>query len=172
VQTAAAKGQIREFVGVINGVPTFRTVTLNVVSNVNAAVANVRSALSSIGAAAIAPKKAKADGSLTLDSGVRAMASGGIVGRDSMIMRSTKPILWNEAPGGEAYISLAPAKRQRSRAIWEETGKALGMSGGSSLAGIVITGTLMTPFGPADVRGVVQQEMDTQAREVQIGGRR
>ena len=41
--------------------------------------------------------------------------------------------LWAEPEtGGEAYIPLAPAKRARSTAIWEETGKRLGVGGGQS----------------------------------------
>jgi hypothetical protein len=40
---------------------------------------------------------------------------------------------WNEPEtGGEAYIPLAPSKRARSTAIWEETGKRLGVGGGQS----------------------------------------
>ena len=56
------------------------------------------------------------------------MADGGLAGRESMIMRTTKPILWNEAPGGEAFISLAPQKRTRSRMIHEEVGRLLGVA--------------------------------------------
>jgi hypothetical protein len=38
--------------------------------------------------------------------------------------------VWAEPEtGGEAYIPLAAAKRQRSLAIWEETGKRLGVQG-------------------------------------------
>ena len=77
----------------------------------------------------------RANGGLTLASGVRAMASGDLLGREPMIMRSTKPILWNEAPGGEAYIPLAPAKRARALSIWEQTGAALGVDGGTGKQG-------------------------------------
>lgn len=63
--------------------------------------------------------------------GVRKMAEGGFAGRESTIMRSTNPILWNEAPGGEAYISLAPEKRARSLAIHSQVGALLGANGGS-----------------------------------------
>lgn len=62
--------------------------------------------------------------------GVRKMAEGGFAGRESTIMRSTNPILWNEAPGGEAYISLAPEKRARSLAIHSQVGALLGANGG------------------------------------------
>lgn len=38
--------------------------------------------------------------------------------------------VWAEPEtGGEAYIPLAPAKRERSLAIWEETGRRLGVQG-------------------------------------------
>ncbi len=66
----------------------------------------------------------QANGGIRLN-GVRAMASGDIT-RQAMIFRSMDPILWNEAPGGEAYIPLAPAKRARSLAIWQRTGQLLG----------------------------------------------
>ena len=58
------------------------------------------------------------------------MAQGDIVGRPSMVMRSTKPITWNEAPGGEAYMSLAPQQRARSLAIHEEVGRLIGAGSG------------------------------------------
>jgi hypothetical protein len=125
VDKAAASQKVKEFVAVINGVPTYKDVFINVGSNAGAVVASAMSSINSIGAS-IFPAK-RAEGSLTLANGVRAMASGGMVGHDSMIKRSTSPILWNEAPGGEAYISLAPQKRARSQAIWAETGKAIGM---------------------------------------------
>jgi hypothetical protein len=42
--------------------------------------------------------------------------------------------LWNEPEtGGEAYIPLALAKRRRSLAIWEETGKLLGAKGATQM---------------------------------------
>jgi hypothetical protein len=51
VNKAAAEAKAKEFIGVINGVPTFRSTTLsvNVVSNVNSAVAGIRSAVASVG---------------------------------------------------------------------------------------------------------------------------
>lgn len=68
----------------------------------------------------------QANGGIRFD-GIRAMASGDIT-RQAMIFRSMAPILWNEAPGGEAYIPLTPAKRARSLAIWQRTGELLGVS--------------------------------------------
>lgn len=44
--------------------------------------------------------------------------------------------VWAEdETGGEAYIPLAPSKRARSIAIWQETGRLLGMADGGILAG-------------------------------------
>ena len=40
-----------------------------------------------------------------------------------------------------------------------------------SLAGIAVTGTLDTPWGPAQVRGVVRDEMSSVARVAQLRGR-
>lgn len=78
--------------------------------------------------------------------GVKAFAGGGF-----------EPGIYNYAAGGihkfaeeydEAYISLDPARRSRSEAVWVRTGQELGMFAGGgpqqqiSLAGLGITGTL------------------------------
>jgi len=39
------------------------------------------------------------------------------------------------------------------------------------LSGVVLTGTLDTPWGPAQVRGVVRDEMSSVARVAQLRGR-
>ena len=63
-----------------------------------------------------------------LVNGVRAMASGDLVSpRPSRMMGSRSPILWNEAAGGESYISLAPSMRPRSLDILAQTAMALGV---------------------------------------------
>lgn len=92
--------------------------------------------------------------------------------------------VWAEPEtGGEAYIPLAPAKRERSRDIarevvsrlggevaWFANGALMDRPVRSSAAGhsssvsrpaglMVLTGTLDTPFGPAQVRGVVREEI-------------
>jgi len=67
------------------------------------------------------------------NGGIRSFANGG----ENHVAQIGNGItrVWNEPEtGGEAYIPLAPSKRARSTAIWEETGKRLGVgSGGSSL---------------------------------------
>lgn len=71
---------------------------------------------------------ADADGSIR-----RYFADGGIAGGEDHRAAIYKPTPKNavrffaeEETGGEAYIPLASAKRQRSLAIWEETGRLLG----------------------------------------------
>ena len=83
----------------------------------------------------------------------------------------------------EALISGDPGKRVRFRQIGEENGRRLGMSpdggaGGAGavqvlvdLSGVVLTGSLDTPWGPAQVRGVVRDEMSSVARVAQLRGR-
>lgn len=99
--------------------------------------------------------------------------------------------LWAEPEtGGEAYIPLAPSKRDRSLRIWEETGDRLGVnyvrfgeggfsgSGGSpagsrgdSLSGLAIEGTLDLGNGLVGMmRGVVRGELHEQAHN--LAGRR
>lgn len=77
-----------------------------------------------------------ASGSLGMAKGlpksraIKQFANGGIESHVAQISRSTAsaPIrIWAEPEtGGEAYIPLSPSKRQRSLAIWKETGKRLG----------------------------------------------
>lgn len=68
-------------------------------------------------------------------------AYGGIDGRlpGSAIIQPAVPgglVQWAEpATGGEAYIPLATSKRQRSIAIWRETGKMLGVGWSSGADG-------------------------------------
>ncbi|GAA1411891.1 hypothetical protein AUR04nite_00580 [Glutamicibacter uratoxydans] len=61
---------------------------------------------------------------------IKAFADGGVESHVAQISRSTAstPIrIWAEPEtGGEAYIPLSPSKRQRSLAIWKETGRRLG----------------------------------------------
>jgi TP901 family phage tail tape measure protein len=58
-----------------------------------------------------------------------AMAQGGMLPRDATIQPPGTLVQWAEPEtGGEAFIPLAPAKRQRSLAIWEKTGELLGAS--------------------------------------------
>jgi TP901 family phage tail tape measure protein len=124
---------------------------------------------------------------------VRAYAGGGIDAPNAHVAEiATSGVrMWAEPETkGEAYIPLANDwRRPRAKNIAAETVKRLGgnvswnaaggiyagspaRGSGPSLGGVIITGTLMTPFGPADVRGVVQQEISAQANEVAMGGRR
>jgi len=119
------------------------------------------------------------------DGNVLSFAAGGAIGDQSPQIqpnRGPRGIRWSEKGAGpwEAFISGDPGKRLRSRQIWEETGRRLGMSpdGGAGavqvlvdLSGVVLTGTLDTPWGPAQVRGVVRDEMSSVARVAQLRGR-
>lgn len=56
------------------------------------------------------------------------MADGGMLPDEATIRRGGTLIQWAEPEtGGEAFIPLGPNKRDRSRSIWMETGKLLGM---------------------------------------------
>lgn len=132
---------------------------------------------------------------------IRAYAWGGIhapaIGAQQPQIRAAggAGILWAEQGAGpwEAFISGHPAKATRSRGIAEDTvnrlggqilwgrprafadGAMLSTSGrGPGRMEMVVTGTLDTPFGPAQVRGVVQQELTTLAtaasRDIPRGG--
>lgn len=87
-----------------------------------------------VSAALQAIAAANAQGSIRF-AGIQAMASGDIT-RQATILRTMRPILWNEAPGGEAYIPLAPAKRARSLEIWRRTGDLLGAGAGAQTSSV------------------------------------
>jgi hypothetical protein len=82
-------------------------------------------------------------------------------------------VQWAEhGTGGEAFIPLGSANHARSVAIWEETGRRLGVSAGAqSLTGIEISGTLQTPWGPSEIRGVVKSELKAAATESRVSDR-
>lgn len=74
------------------------------------------------------------------DGGIAALADGGVVEyyarggmRESHVAQiapaNTMRVWAEPETGGEAYIPLSPAKRQRSLKVWEETGKRLGVQG-------------------------------------------
>jgi len=75
----------------------------------------------------------------------KAFASGGFENHTAQIAYSkpSTPIrIWAEPEtGGEAYIPLSPAKRQRSMGIFEEVGKEFGVFGDGGIAGGVVTRT-------------------------------
>ena len=109
-----------------------------------------------------------ADGLIT---GVRAMAAGGNI-RDGAIMRSQSPILWNEAPGGEAYIPLAPAKRARSTALLAQTNQIMGNPLGTGASPNVSVYVQAVPDGEwvrTQARIVVDDANSQQARAVYAG---
>lgn len=66
-----------------------------------------------------------------------AMADGGLLPDQATIQRSGTLIQWAEPEtGGEAFIPLAPGKRERSREIWLKTGQLLGMQAAYASGGI------------------------------------
>ena len=107
------------------------------------------------------------------DGNILSFADGGAIGDQSPQIqpnRGPRGIRWSERGAGpwEAFISGDSGKRVRSQQIWMETGRRLGMNpdgGGGSvqvsvdLSHIVLTGTLDTPWGPAEVAGVVREEL-------------
>ena len=80
--------------------------------------------------------------------------------------------------GGEAYIPLGLSNRARSTQILAETnrrlGDPLGKTAGASQvpAEIVISGTLATAWGPAEVRGVVSEALWTATSAASISARK
>jgi hypothetical protein len=59
-------------------------------------------------------------------------AAGGFENHVAQIAPAGAMRLWAEPEtGGEAYIPLAPSKRDRSMQIWQETGKLLGANSGA-----------------------------------------
>lgn len=60
--------------------------------------------------------------------GLRRFAAGGVENHVAQIAPAGAMRLWAEPEtGGEAYIPLSPSKRPRSREIWAETGRLLGV---------------------------------------------
>lgn len=70
-----------------------------------------------------------ADGSIRDGAGVQMFAFGGFSEDHAAMIAPGGPVrFWAEPEtGGEAYIPLAPSKHDRSTAIWEETGRRLGV---------------------------------------------
>ena len=109
--TATAYRQILDYANAVASLPAERTTIIRTVT--------IAQHLD-----AVADSRGLAEGGI-FTNGIRQMAEGGL-SRQAMIMRSQAPILWNEAPGGEAYIPLAADKRARSLAIWTQVGRMLG----------------------------------------------
>ncbi|MBD2760076.1 phage tail tape measure protein [Yimella sp. cx-573] len=111
--TDHASGTLRGIKGNVDAIPSRKTITID-------QFFRQYGSMSLTG-------QARADGGLTLPGGVRAMADGGILGRQAMIARAGTNILWAEdETGGESYIPLAASKRQRSMQILEATAAHFG----------------------------------------------
>lgn len=86
-------------------------------------------------------------------------------------------VQWAETgTGDEAFIPLGSGNHARSVAIWEEAGRRLGTMGaaagaGAGLVGIEISGTLDTPWGPSQIKGVVRSELQTVAAQSKVNDR-
>lgn len=85
------------------------------------------------------PRSSMGQGYGYADGGIHEFANGGILETYAAggirrgyagIAPAMSQVLFAETPatGPEAYIPLGPSKRPRSRAIWEETGRRLGMT--------------------------------------------
>lgn len=94
------------------------------------------------------------------DGGIVSFANG-TENHIAQIARAGDWRVWAEPEtGGEAYIPLSPAKRQRSLAIWQETGRRLGVQGMAD--GAVFSGSLpaAAPVVHVHVAGSVIRERD------------
>jgi hypothetical protein len=108
------------------------------------------------------------------EGGIMHMAMGGNLPSSAIIAPDGANLVnWAEAgTGGEAFIPLGTYNRQRSIDVWEQTGRALGVApASSSLVGIQIVGTLQTPWGPSQIKAVVQSELNNQAAAAQVSNR-
>lgn len=123
VDKARATQKVKEFVGVINGIPTYREVFISVGSNAGAAVAGIASAFNSIGATLFPKPKKSAGGKVGFAGGgkVPGYAGGTIVGpgtgtSDSVMamVRETNKVLAVSAGEG---ISTAASMRVNEPAI-------------------------------------------------------
>ncbi len=154
--------------------PTAKTITCTVdAAQAMAELGRLRNAAQIKGAIhmAAAMEQRQAAAGLITSGGVRKMAAGDVT-RNAIIMARTSPILWNEAPGGEAYIPLHPSRRARSLAIWERTGQLLGAGGGESMSadgwrisGSLDIGGILVPL----VDGRISRALDGAARERRYG---
>lgn len=165
VSDGSAVGQIGALKALLATIPTSRTITMYVAAGASnaAAMATVNS---------ITRRAANTYG--PANGGIlTGFASGGITGFPSgeshiaQIAPAGSMRLWAEPEtGGEAYIPLAPAKRARSVAIYEQTGKALGVSAGTDMSGVLLALAEQT----AEIRAlgqVVHTELQAHARTTQ-----
>lgn len=111
--TAQAKNKIIDLINSFNQLPTFKNITVKTTVD---------------GAGTVLKPAGNANGGF-YSNGVKAFAGGGF-----------EPGIYPYAQGGihkfaeeydEAYISLDPARRSRSEAVWVRTGQEMGMFGAS-----------------------------------------
>ena len=136
-------------------IPAQRTVTLYIAAGASSAQAlNYMNAINKRANGGITPNAA---GSIT------AYAGGG-ENHVAQIAPAGAMRLWAEPEtGGEAYIPLAASKRARSTAIWEETGKRLGVGGsgsGSTSVKVFIGDRELTDIVRVEVDGHTQALTD------------
>lgn len=73
--------------------------------------------------------------------------------------------------GGEFVVNSSQSAIWGPVLEWMNAGGKPGAAS-SSMAGLELSGTLDTPWGPAQVRGIVQDELTSQARQARIQGAR
>jgi len=73
------------------------------------------------------------------NGGIVTFAGGGFMESTSQIAQIAPAGAWRlwaePETGGEAYIPLSPAKRQRSLEVWQETGRRLGAFADGGITG-------------------------------------
>jgi hypothetical protein len=108
------------------------------------------------------------------DVGFQSFADGKLPSQAMIAPDGANLVQWAErGTGDEAFIPLGSGNHARSVAIWEEAGRRLGMAVGahSSLAGLEITGTLDTPWGPSELRGLVRSEIKSAGEQSVVSDR-
>jgi hypothetical protein len=125
------------------------------------------------------PDDAYANGGIAAyaNGGIHAFANGS-ENHVAQIAPAGAMRLWAEPEtGGEAYIPLHPAKRDRSLAIWEETGKRLGAlgQGGGSDNSEAIASALLALAGELrslhSIPGAVERGLAQNARLARLDAR-
>lgn len=156
--TSQAKNKILDLINSFNQLPTFKNITVQTTQ---------------VGVGTVLKSDDQANGGY-FSGGVKAFAGGGF-----------EPGIYPYAAGGihkfaeeydEAYISLDPARRSRSEAVWVKTGQEMGMfaGGGQSAPSAVY---VQNPFTGeyllakvADVAGAQVSAYDESANRTTRGG--
>lgn len=150
-QSGLTRTQVSNLSAEIGKVPTRHDTQVNVATaQANAAIAHTATLLSGLhNRTVIVGVQAKVDDTLRrlgvtqadggiLRDGVQTFAGGGmrLPSAATIAPDGANLVQWAErGTGGEAFIPLAPAKRARSVAIWEETGRRLGVAPASQSDG-------------------------------------